>query len=91
MLSAVIEFTTPARAGLMMGIWGVAHNLGQALGGLLSGALVDVVRGLGGSALTAYGWVFALEGVLLMVAFGLLSRVRMTEARILTEGLGQEP
>ena len=91
MLSAVIEFTTPARAGLLMGIWGVAHNLGQALGGLFSGALVDVVRGLGGGAITAYGWVFALEGVLLIVALGLLGQVKMTEARILSEGLGQEP
>ena len=91
MLSAVIEFTTPARAGLLMGIWGVAHNLGQALGGLFSGALVDVVRGLGGSAITAYGWVFALEGVLLIVALGLLGQVKMTEARILSERLGQEP
>ena len=91
MLSAVIEFTTPARAGLLMGIWGVAHNLGQALGGLFSGALVDVVRGFGGSAITAYGWVFALEGVLLIVALGLLERVKMTEARILSERLGQEP
>lgn len=90
MLTAVIEFTTSARAGLLMGVWGVAHNLGQALGGLLSGALVDLVRSLDGNAMTAYGIVFALEGFLLLLAIGVLNRVKIKEARMLTEGLGQE-
>ena len=90
MLSAVIDFTTPARAGLLMGIWGVAHNLGQAIGGLISGAMVDIIRAFDGNALTAYGSVFAFEAVLLLVALGLLARVRIGEARVLSEGLGQE-
>lgn len=55
MLTAVIEFTTPERAGLLTGVWGVAHNLGQATGSQISGGLVDLVRNIGGDALTAYG------------------------------------
>ena len=90
MLSAVIEFTTSARAGLLMGVWGVAHNLGQALGSLLSGALVDLVRAFNGNAMTAYGIVFALEGFLLLLAMGVLSRVKMQESRLLAEGFWQE-
>lgn len=90
MLTAVIDFTTSARAGLLMGIWGVAHNLGQALGSLLSGATVDLVRAFDGDAMTAYGVVFALEGFLLLLALGLLKRVEIRESRILSEGLGQE-
>ncbi len=84
MLTAVIEFTTPERAGLLMGVWGVAHNLGQAAGGILSGGLVDLVRRFGGDAITAYGLVFALEGLLLLVALGVLAKLEITRARVLS-------
>jgi MFS transporter, BCD family, chlorophyll transporter len=83
MLSAVIDFTTAERAGLLMGVWGVAHNLGQAAGNLVSGSLVDIIRALQGNALTAYGLVFALEAVLLLAALWLLKDIKISEARIL--------
>jgi MFS transporter, BCD family, chlorophyll transporter len=84
MLSAVIDFTTPERAGLLMGVWGVAHNLGQAAGNLVSGSLVDIIRALQGNALTAYGLVFALEAILLLAALWLLKDIKISQARILT-------
>ncbi len=90
MLTAVIEFTTPERAGLLMGVWGVSHNLGQASGNLISGAVVDVVRVLGGQPLTAYGMVFALEAVLLLAALWLLGQIRVSEARVVAESRLQE-
>lgn len=80
MLSAVIDFTTPERAGLLMGVWGVAHNLGQAVGNLISGAVVDLVQILQGNALTAYGVVFALEAILLLAALWLLKSIKISEA-----------
>jgi len=90
MLSAVIEFTTAERAGLLMGVWGMAHNLGQAVGNLLSGATVDLVQALQGDALTAYGLVFALEAALLLGALWILKDVKITEARVFArEKLGQ--
>lgn len=84
MLTAVIEFTTLERAGLLMGVWGVAHNLGQAVGSLLSGSLVDLTRSLGGDALTAYGLVFAIEAFLLLFAMGLHGQVKIAEARVVS-------
>jgi len=87
MLSAVIDFTTPARAGLLMGVWGVAHNLGQAIGGLVSGGIVDLVRALQGDVLLAYGVVFTFEAVLLLLALRLLNRVNIREARVLSESM----
>ncbi len=90
MLSAVIDFTTAERAGLLMGVWGVAHNLGQATGNLISGATVDLVQALQGDALTAYGLVFALEAALLLGALWLLKDIKITEARIFSKtDLGQ--
>jgi BCD family chlorophyll transporter-like MFS transporter len=91
MLSAVIDFTTAERAGLLMGVWGVAHNLGQAAGNLVSGSLVDIIRVLQGNALTAYGLVFALEAVLLLAALWLLKDIKISEARILTTYSRREP
>jgi MFS transporter, BCD family, chlorophyll transporter len=91
MLSAVIDFTTAERAGLLMGVWGVAHNLGQAAGNLVSGSLVDIIRALQRNALTAYGLVFALEAVLLLAALWLLKDIKISEARILATRRQREP
>ena len=90
MLSAVIDFTTAERAGLLMGLWGVAHNVGQAVGNLVGGAVVDLVQALQGDALTAYGLVFALEAILLLAALLLLNSVKITESRIFTTRHHQE-
>ncbi len=90
MLSAVIDFTTAERAGLLMGLWGVAHNVGQAVGNLVGGVVVDLVQALQGDALTAYGLVFALEAILLLAALLLLNSVKITESRIFTSQHHQE-
>lgn len=86
LLTAVIEFTTVVRAGLLMGVWGVAHELGEAVGGFFGGVIVDAVRAAtGGNALAAYGTVFAAEGVLLLAALALLSRVQVSQALVQAE------
>ena len=82
LLTAVIEYTTFVRAGLLMGVWGTAAELGQALGGLMGGVVVDALRWLsGGNNLLAYGTVFALEAILLLVALGLCATLRVKPAR----------
>jgi len=90
MLSAVIEFTTPERAGLLMGVWGVAHNLGQAAGSMLSGGLVDLARGLGGNAQTAYSLVFAIEALLLLFALTLQGRIRISSSKVVSTSFQSE-
>ncbi len=86
MLTAVIEFTTLARAGLLMGVWGVAHELGQAFGSLMSGVMVDLGRAVSsGNALFAYGAVFAVEALLLVIALAIYGRVDLTQSTVLTE------
>jgi MFS transporter, BCD family, chlorophyll transporter len=77
LLTAVVEHTTAARAGTLMGLWGVAHESGEAIGSLLGGSIVDVVRLLsGGDAWMAYSTVFGLEAGLLLVALLLSGRSR---------------
>lgn len=75
MLGCVVSFTTPVRAGLLMGVWGVANQLGHACGSLMGGAVVDGMRWATGDAFTAYATLFACEAGILAVAFALTLRV----------------
>lgn len=80
MLAGFMSFTTAARAGFLMGVWGMANVFGRALGSLVGGVIVDVVFSITGSHMTAYGSVFALEVLLLALAFGLTLRISPKES-----------
>ncbi|MBA4135939.1 MAG: hypothetical protein C0518_01330 [Opitutus sp.] len=75
MLGSVVEFTTPVRAGVLMGVWGMANMLGHAAGSLMGGIVVDTMRLATGSALTAYTTLFAFEVAMLLVALALTFRL----------------
>jgi BCD family chlorophyll transporter-like MFS transporter len=82
MLASLVNFTTMIRAGMLMGVWGVANQLGRAFGSLMGGSVVDLVMRLtGGDALAAYGTVFGLEVAMLAAAFILSLRMNVTESR----------
>ena len=86
LLSAIVHFATAVRAGLLMSVWGLTHNLGQAIGSLLSGSAVDgITRLAGGSALVAYGAVFAVEAILLLVGLALFKRVNVAASTAVAE------
>ncbi|MBC8506010.1 MAG: BCD family MFS transporter [Anaerolineales bacterium] len=86
MLTGVISFTTAIRAGMLMGVWGVANMVGHAFGSLMGGGIVDLVRSLtGGNAFAAYGTVFALEVVMLLVALYLSTRLDVEESQAYAE------
>lgn len=81
MLGSVVEFTTPVRAGMLMGVWGMANMLGHAAGSLMGGIVVDTMRLATGSALTAYTALFAFEVAMLVLALALTFRLSPTRAR----------
>jgi BCD family chlorophyll transporter-like MFS transporter len=80
MLSAAISFTTRIRAGMLMGVWGVANLVGHAAGSLMGGAVVDLVRAATRNNLAAYGTVFAIEVVMLIIALFLSTRVSIEKS-----------
>ncbi len=85
MLTGVINFTTTIRAGLLMGVWGMANLVGRAFGSLMGGGMVDLVQaGTGGNAFLAYATVFSLEAVMLLIALGISYRldVRVSRAQV---------
>ncbi len=85
MLSSIISFTTPIRAGMLMGVWGVANMVGHAVGNLTGGILVDSVRLATGDAFLAYSSLFAMEAVMLGVALYLSTKLDVSTSRAHTE------
>lgn len=81
MLSAIISFTTPVRAGMLMGVWGVANMVGHAVGNLMGGAIVDGVRFATGSAFAAYSSLFGMEAIMLGVALYLSTKLDLNTSR----------
>jgi cytochrome bd-type quinol oxidase subunit 2 len=81
MLSAIISFTTPVRAGMLMGVWGVANMVGHAVGNLMGGVIVDTVRYATGSAFAAYSSLFGMEAVMLGVALVLSTKLNLNTSR----------
>lgn len=90
MLTGVISFTTPLRAGMLMGVWGMANLLGRASGSLMGGAIVDSVTALSGSAFTAYATVFAMEALMLVIALVLSFQLQIDDALAQQEVRGME-
>jgi len=81
MLSSIIAFATPIRAGMLLGVFGVANMVGHALGNLMGGAIVDLMRYATGSALITYSTLFGMEAVILVVALYLSTRLDMNASQ----------
>jgi BCD family chlorophyll transporter-like MFS transporter len=70
-ISSMMELSqqgAPGRAGVRMGLWGAAQAVAFALGGLVSTALVDLVRYWLGSPTAAFGIVFSVEAAMFGMA-----------------------
>ena len=63
------------REGVRMGLWGAAQAIAFGFGGLLGTAASDLAHALLGSSAAAYASVFALEGLLFIVAAVLALRI----------------
>ena len=67
-------------------MWGVAHQFGRAAASLAGGALVDGMRLVtGDNDLASYGAAFALEAVVLVVAYVLIGRLDISASFAVAE------
>ena len=85
MLTIVINFTSLLRAGLLLGVWGVANQLGRAAGSLMGGSVVAGVQSVTGDAFTAYAVVYVLEIAMLLAALVLSFRLDVAASRAKVE------
>jgi BCD family chlorophyll transporter-like MFS transporter len=74
-MMALVSKGAPAREGVRMGLWGAAQAFAFGLGGFLGAAASDLARLILGSPAAAYGTVFAIEGLLFLVAAVLALRL----------------
>jgi BCD family chlorophyll transporter-like MFS transporter len=66
------------REGTRMGLFGAAQGIAFGLGGFLGTVAVDAMRAIVAAPELAYGLVFAVEGVLFLVAALLAARIGKT-------------
>lgn len=85
LLAQMVDFTNLRRAGLLVGVWGVAQQFEGALDSLAGGLVDGMLPATGDSALVSYGAAFVLEAIVLVVAFVLIGRLDVSASFAVAE------
>jgi len=81
-VSLMLDLTAAETAGTFIGAWGLSQAMARAIATVTGGAVLDVGKSLFTTNLVlAYGLVFALQAVGMVVAVLFLSQVDVTEFR----------
>lgn len=80
-LSLMLDLTAAETAGTFVGAWGLSQAMARGTATLTGGAVLDIGRTLFKVPVLAYGLVFALQAVGMLVAIWLLNRVNVQEFR----------
>ncbi|AFZ23677.1 PUCC protein [Cylindrospermum stagnale PCC 7417] len=78
-VSLMLDLTVAEAAGTFIGAWGLAQSISRGIAVVIGGALLDLGRNLLPNLVLAYGLVFALEAVGMVVSIWFLNRVNVTE------------
>jgi BCD family chlorophyll transporter-like MFS transporter len=74
-MMGLVDCGRASREGVRMGLWGAAQAVAFGLGGFAGTAAADLARTVLGAPALAYSTVFALEGLLFLLATALALRV----------------
>ncbi|WP_413173104.1 BCD family MFS transporter [Anabaena azotica] len=79
-VSLMLDLTVAEAAGTFIGAWGLAQSISRGIAVVIGGAVLDLGRNLlTNNLVLAYGLVFALEAVGMLVSIWFLNRVNVTE------------
>jgi len=78
-ISLMLDLTLAASAGAFIGAWGLAQSLARAIATFSGGVILDVGKQLFNTPMLAYGLVFALQGLLMLMAIAILKQVNIAE------------
>ncbi|WP_315786972.1 BCD family MFS transporter [Fischerella sp. JS2] len=78
-LSLMLDLTAAETAGTFIGAWGLAQAMARALATVSGGAVLNLGKSLLTTPLFAYGLVFTIQAVVMLLALGLLNWVNVTE------------
>jgi BCD family chlorophyll transporter-like MFS transporter len=79
--SLMLDLTAAETAGTFIGAWGLSQAIARGLATVLGGAVLNLGKALFTVPVLAYGTVFALQAVGMIVAIVLLRRVNVKEFR----------
>ncbi|BAZ29503.1 PUCC protein [Cylindrospermum sp. NIES-4074] len=84
-VSLMLDLTVAEAAGTFIGAWGLAQSISRGVAVVIGGTLLDVGRKLLPNLVLAYGLVFALEAVGMVVSIWFLNRVNVAEFQTSTK------
>lgn len=80
-LSLMLDLTAAETAGTFIGAWGLAQAMSRGLATVMGGAVLDIGKTLFTTPLLAYGLVFGLQALGMILAVWCLNRVDVAEFR----------
>ena len=80
-LSLMLDLTAAETPGTFIGAWGLAQAMSRGLATVTGGAVLDIGKTLFTTPLLAYGLVFALQALGMILAVWCLNRVDVAEFR----------
>lgn len=80
-ISLMLDLTAAETAGTFIGAWGLAQAIARALATVTGGAVLDIGRQIFESRVLAYGLVFTLQAIGMILAIWFLKRVDVAEFR----------
>ncbi len=78
-ITLMLDLTAAETAGTFIGAWGLSQAIARGLATVIGGATLDVGRRLTSNLVMAYGLVFVLQALCMIVAIVLLRRVSVQE------------
>ncbi|MBW4489558.1 MAG: BCD family MFS transporter [Trichocoleus desertorum ATA4-8-CV12] len=80
-ISLMLDLTAAETAGTFIGAWGLSQAMARALATVTGGAVLDLGKKLFSNLVFAYGLVFALQALGMVLAVWFLGRVNVQEFR----------
>jgi len=84
-VSLMLDLTAAEAAGTFIGAWGLAQSISRGMAVVIGGSILDIGRKLLPSLELAYGMVFVLEAVGMVVSIWFLNRVSVKEFKTTTK------
>ncbi|NMG21048.1 BCD family MFS transporter [Brasilonema bromeliae] len=78
-VTLMLDLTAAETAGTFIGAWGLAQAMSRGLAVVAGGAILDLSRKFLPNLVLAYGLVFVLEAIILLLAISFLNRINVRE------------
>lgn len=78
-ITLMLDLTAAETAGTFIGAWGLAQAIARGLSTVIGGTALDIGKKVTTDLVAAYGFVFILQAICMIVAVTLLRRVNVQE------------